>query len=537
MMKRAWALSLSVFFLLGSVGGTADGTFAAQKNSSPPPEDASGFPSRDQDLDVLPGFRDPPPGYGEVPFWWWSGEDLDVDRMIAQVRELHRKGVSGVQVNYSHYDTSGWMTDQKQPPIFSEAWWEVYGRISQVCGELDMGIGLSTYTLDWPRRAPNLFYHLFYSKPELNAIELAVGSRERVRGGETKTLACPADFVAAYAYPVVEGKLQRGGVDLAPFVRDGKLTWTAPDGEWELWTFRAVPKRGSLNPLMAGSGDTVIRGFFQPFQDHNPDKSSKGLNYFFNDELHIGLGKFAWNPDFPEEFRRRKGYDLFDVLPAMWEDLGPITPKVRMDYADVRMSLMEERYFRPIYEWHASRGMIFACDSGGRGTATERIRRLLPRHALVHGTGPRHAGRQRRPDQGQGVLVHRQPLSAAAGLARRLPQPRLGRHARAADVRDPRELSLRLHAAEPPRPVLQHLRFALGMGTAMLSFPHAVLGAYGRVPEVLRASVLPPEPGPSGGRRRGRLSRCALRSGNERRQVQGNRVHARPAPDECRDQL
>jgi hypothetical protein len=31
------------------------------------------------------------------------------------------------------------------------------------------------------------------------------------------------------------------------------------------------------------------------------------------------------------------------------------------------MILMEERYFQPIYHWHASRGLIFACDSGGRG--------------------------------------------------------------------------------------------------------------------------------------------------------------------------
>ncbi len=333
-----------------------------------PPARALGYPSRAPDVDVSPGFRNPPPGYGEVPFWWWSGEDLDVDRMIAQIRELHGKGISGVQVNYSHFDTLGWMTDQKQPPIFSEAWWEVYGRISQACGELDMGIGLSTYTLDWPRGAPNLFYHLFYSKPELNAIELVADPRQRVRGGETKTLACPSDFVTAHAYPLVNDQLQRGGVDLAPFVREDRLTWTAPAGEWELWTFRAVRKGGSLNPLMTGSGDTVIRGFFQPFQDHNPEKSSKGLNYFFNDELHIGLDKFAWNPDFPQEFRRRKGYDLFDVLPAMWQDLGPMTPKVRMDYADVRMSLMEQRYFKPIYEWHASRGMIFGCDSAGRGT-------------------------------------------------------------------------------------------------------------------------------------------------------------------------
>ena len=57
-----------------------------------------------------------------------------------------------------------------------------------------------------------------------------------------------------------------------------------------------------------------------------------------------------------------------EVLPAMWQDLGAITPKVRMDYADVRLALMEERYFKPIYDWHAAREMIFACDSGGRGT-------------------------------------------------------------------------------------------------------------------------------------------------------------------------
>lgn len=327
----------------------------------------AGIPSRDPELDVLPGFRSPPAGYGEVPFWFWSGDKLDVDRMIGQIKELHKKGISGVQVNYSHCDTPGQMTDQDDPAIFSEAWWKVYSRVSEECAKLDMGIGMSTYTIDWPCGAKNLFYHLFYRKPELNAIQLEAGERRRAHGKETITFACAPDQVAARAYPVVNDRLQRGGVDLAPFVKESKVTWTAPDGEWDIWTFRAVRRAGSLNWLMAGSGETVIRDFFQPFQDHNPGKSSKGLNYFFNDELHIGAYKFFWNPDFTAEFQRRKGYDLLEVLPAMWDDMGDVTPKVRMDYADVRMALMEERYFKPIYAWHASRGLIFGCDSGGRG--------------------------------------------------------------------------------------------------------------------------------------------------------------------------
>jgi hypothetical protein len=327
----------------------------------------SGLPSRSPDLDVLPGFQSPPPGYGEVPFWWWTGDDLDTDRLIGQIEALHKKGISGVQVNYSHADTPGWLTDQDAPPLFTEAWWAVYQKVAQACSDRNMGIGLSTYTLDWPRGATNLFYGLFYSKPELNAIQLEKEGPWDVKGGQRFERSVPQDVFALQAYRVKEGKPERGGKDLTSQLKNGAIAWQAPEGEWQVWAFRAVRKPGSLNPLMAGAGDTVIRGFFQPFEDRAPGKSSHGLNYFFNDELHIGVEKFAWNGDFAEQFQKRKGYDLLDVLPAMWQDIGAITPKVRMDYADVRMALMEERYFQPVYAWHASRGLIFGCDSGGRG--------------------------------------------------------------------------------------------------------------------------------------------------------------------------
>ena len=42
-----------------------------------------GFPSRNPQLDALPGFQHPPPGYGEVPFWWWTGDPLDKERLLA----------------------------------------------------------------------------------------------------------------------------------------------------------------------------------------------------------------------------------------------------------------------------------------------------------------------------------------------------------------------------------------------------------------------------------------------------------------------
>ena len=36
----------------------------------------TGYPDRNPALDVLPGFVNPPKGYGDVPFYWWQGDTI-----------------------------------------------------------------------------------------------------------------------------------------------------------------------------------------------------------------------------------------------------------------------------------------------------------------------------------------------------------------------------------------------------------------------------------------------------------------------------
>ena len=50
-----------------------------------------GFPDRSTDLDVLPGFKNPPKGYGEVSFYWWLGDTLTKERIISQLDQLKDK--------------------------------------------------------------------------------------------------------------------------------------------------------------------------------------------------------------------------------------------------------------------------------------------------------------------------------------------------------------------------------------------------------------------------------------------------------------
>ena len=208
--------------LLGglSLAARADGPGSGDPAVVPTPWHAGGFPSRDPKLDALPGFRNPPPGYGEVPYWWWTGDSLDMERLTWQLDQLHQKGISGMQVNYAHEDSDGWPTYAAEPPIFSDPWWRIWGRIADECRKRGMGIGLSTYTLDWTG-ADNLFRQLFYSKPLLNALKLQPLPRQRLKAGQSARAGVPSELIAARVYRVDGNRLQSGGVDLIPLVRDG----------------------------------------------------------------------------------------------------------------------------------------------------------------------------------------------------------------------------------------------------------------------------------------------------------------------------
>lgn len=335
-------------------------------NPPPPPAGALGFPSRAADLDILPGFRSPPPGYGEVPFWWWTGDKLEPERLLWQLDELHRKGIAGVQVNYAHEDSDGWPTYPSDPPIFSDEWWKVWKFVAAECGKRNMGIGLSGYTLDWPN-GRSLVSRTIYSDPEITGRELGVASRTRISGGKSVRMDFPPETVAVRVYPWKDGRVGAQGVEVPVGKGARAAEWVQSQGEWEVWVYTAAAKAGSLNPMHPESGRRVIEKFFQPFQDHAADRSAKGLNYFFQDELQFGVGDHVWTEDFADQFRARKGYDVFEALPALFSDIGPRTIKARLDYLDVRMQLIQERYFEPIFRWHWDRGLVYGCDAGSRG--------------------------------------------------------------------------------------------------------------------------------------------------------------------------
>ena len=348
------------YFLL-----TALAVFSSKKESRLPP----GFPDRSPKLDALPGFINPPKGYGEVSFYWWLGDTLTTERLTSQLEQLKDKGITGLQINYCHSDKGGatyGLTYPSQPALFSEKWWNLLQWFVKEAKARGMSVSLSDYTLG---AAGQGWYvdEMLKENPSINGAKLE-SKKFQVAENESFETTLPADLMSVHAYQTENNRIVANTqLDLKPFVANNQLKWKPKTGKWTVIAVFKTTVKTSFDPMNPLSGQKVNEKFYQRFEDHCPGESGKGLNFFFSDELQFGIRGFLWNSRFADEFKKRKGYDIRTKLDQLFEDLGPECYKIRLDYNDVMVSLTEDGFFKPVYNWHNSRGMLFGCDHGGRG--------------------------------------------------------------------------------------------------------------------------------------------------------------------------
>jgi hypothetical protein len=78
----------------------------------------------------------------------------------------------------------------------------------------------------------------------------------------------------------------------------------------------------------------------------------------FSDSLEV-YGS-DWTPSFLEEFKKRRGYDILPMLPALVGDFGEKTAAVRHDWGQTLSELAEENYLTPVREWPTTTTRYFA---------------------------------------------------------------------------------------------------------------------------------------------------------------------------------
>jgi hypothetical protein len=118
---------------------------------------------------------------------------------------------------------------------------------------------------------------------------------------------------------------------------------------------------------------------YQRYLDRLGPERFARLAGFFVDESHPQ----NWSWCLPDFFRRRRGYDLAEALPALWTDVGPRTARVRYDYMQSITALFVESFHRPLAEWCRAHGVALSLEVGS-------TRNVVQRYADVPGIDPGH---------------------------------------------------------------------------------------------------------------------------------------------------
>ena len=305
-------------------------------------------------------FANPSPTYGPVPFWWWSGDSLDRARLAWQLEQLHAKGIHNAVVSYNHHADG--TLDPGSPVVFSPEWWTLFRSMVEECKARGMQLSFQDYCVLNP-----MLQEIGREMPEMQGGQLVEVSA-RIKGPARSSLVLTNDREGflAFAYPVCDGRATAAGMlDLTSTLRDGALDWAVPEGEWLVSLIGLNPN--PFDPMHPDSGAQIIRRFYAPFEAQCPGELGRTISISFQDELDFGARMPLWSSRLLSQFRARKGCELAPLLAALWHDLGPITPKVRIDYHDVVTQLLEESYFIPVYQWHEARGLLFGHDNCGRG--------------------------------------------------------------------------------------------------------------------------------------------------------------------------
>ncbi|MFA6133011.1 MAG: glycosyl hydrolase [Phycisphaerae bacterium] len=297
----------------------------------------------EQPADLLSAWQNPPSIYRSAPFWSWN-DKLVPDRLCRQIQSMHDAGMGGFFM-HSRYGLKN--------EYLSEEWF----RCVSACVEKARELGMKAYLYDedrWPSGAagglvtrPHPEFRSAYVT--LSAEPAPAEGAQRLASFEIQTAS--DGKVLAYA-PAAEGAPTPEGFRREAFdlLRDQPIGWHN-DGTY----------LDTMNPAAVAEYIRVTHEAYA--QRYSKDFANPGgvIPAIFTDEPNFGQvclpgtpsgTRLPWTAALPQEFKRRRGYDLLAHLPELaYGSVGGGFSKVLRDYFLTITELYVEGFSVQIGRW------------------------------------------------------------------------------------------------------------------------------------------------------------------------------------------
>jgi hypothetical protein len=328
--------------------------------------------------------------------WWWQGSAVNKADLTANLDQYRQAGLGGVELT-PIYGVKG--AEHENIAYLSPHWVDMLEHTLAESRRLGLGVDIANGT-GWPFGGPTVGVE--------DAAKYVARKTYVVRGGER--LSDTIAFMQAPLVRAVTGQvlisslkdpiattpnLQALAIDQVRFPKplplqtlmaysstgavvdltsrvgsSGVLDWTTPQGQWTLYAvFQGWHGKQVERAAPGGEGNVIDHFATQPiaryltrFDQAFAGRNVKSLRAFFNDSYEVddASGQGDWTPRLFDEFRARRGYDLRQQLPALFDGgTADTARRVLSDYRQTVSDLMLDGFTRTWADWaHRRRGVI-----------------------------------------------------------------------------------------------------------------------------------------------------------------------------------
>ncbi|MDR1455315.1 MAG: glycoside hydrolase family 2 [Tannerella sp.] len=345
-------------------------------------------------------FRHPPGTSKPFVRWWWNGDKLSAEEILRELDIMKEAGIGGVEINpiaFPGGDDLGipsltWLTPE---------WIEMVKIALKGAEERDIVCDIIVGS-GWPFGGEFL-------QPEEQTQVLTRGG-QTVKGParlrfKTEDLLKEAAPQVGYQFKGASNEIH--SLCLAPLemsvftpaktvpFEKGSLTVDidVPEGEHVLYTLLKVTgfqsvingAPGAAGPVLNHYNQEAVDKFLNRMSDHlfPAIQGLKGFRALFCDSMELEGAN--WCHDFPEEFKRRKGYDVTPYLPFILYKVGHMghaveggastvltgeakeeVDRVRHDFFVACMEIIRDRFLQPYTQWCNRHGFKSRVQAYGR---------------------------------------------------------------------------------------------------------------------------------------------------------------------------
>jgi hypothetical protein len=320
--------------------------------------------------------------------WWWPGSIVTPADLTAAMEKYQKAGLGGMEVTVI-YGVRG--QEEKFIGYLSPKWMDMFTYTLKEGERLNLGIDLANAS-SWPFGGPwvdpvdackNINYKTYSlkggeklsEKIEFSQIPLvrSAGQKPDITRlvdpiGKNKDLQLYAIDQIMYGKPlplyILMAYSDSGQVrDLTNLVTPERgLEWTAPAGNWTLYALfqgwqGKMPERagpGGEGYVIDHFSGQSIKNFLAHFDTIFKDYDLKSLRGYFNDSYEVDDASVQsnWTSDLFYEFYIRRGYDLAEFLPALFQkDKPENNARVLSDYRQTMSDLILEKFTTHWTEW------------------------------------------------------------------------------------------------------------------------------------------------------------------------------------------